>query len=210
MSDWSSYKDQQFLAERWRDYLGNWRGEDEPSGDEEESTEDDPTQDTDVTSFGKIILPLAQAANLVPGGQIVSTPANIISFFDNINNKQYGEALLDLVGLMPVLGGALKLDKANKTVRAALTLAKEAEQARSVVMAKKAFEDLFEQLFGADNSTKVVESLKDGIRKASEADLLDSEAKAALELYLPSTSSLSETLQENKQLNHWKLLAGIK
>ena len=82
MSDWSSYKDQQFLAERWRDYLGNWRGEDEPSDNEEESTEDDLTVDTDVTSFSKIILPLAQAANLVPGGQIVSTPANIISFFD--------------------------------------------------------------------------------------------------------------------------------
>ena len=162
----------------------------------------------DSKSLFDTIVDFGTAANLIPGGQLVSTPANIISFGRNIYRKRYGEALLNLVGLIPVAGATSKVPQASRAVSAALKAAKAADDAHSAATVKEAFGELF-KAFG-DKSADVNKFIHGAISHAVHNKYITPDAGRKLRRHLPSETSTQTAIQENKQLDRWKLLAGIK
>ena len=76
----------------------------------------------------KLALDAISFAGVTGAGEIVATPATIASLALNIATKDWDDALIDVVSLLPVAGKAFRLSaKTAKTAKAAKTLATAAD-----------------------------------------------------------------------------------
>ena len=76
----------------------------------------------------KLALDAISFAGVTGAGEIIATPATIASLALNIATKDWDDALIDVVSLLPVAGKAFKLSaKTAKTAKAAKTLATAAD-----------------------------------------------------------------------------------
>ena len=115
----------------------------------EEGEEGPGTKLLDKIQHGLDVLGVA---NLIPGGQIISEPATAASLLLNLSRSKYDMALLDLIGLVPFVGGAAKAGKlgarASKLAKMekVTDAIKKAEKVNKPILVQKAFNSLMSEL----------------------------------------------------------------
>ena len=140
-----------------------------PDGREDDEDAEEEAEDSTESSFAdkvQVILDALGVANLIPGGQIIGTPATVASLLLNLGRKKYNMALLDVLGLVPIAGGAAKAGKLGKTAASAAKMKKvamaidKAEKLNEPILIQRAFNSLLHEF----KDTKIFD-IVDGVLK---------------------------------------------
>ena len=166
----------------------------------------------DAATIGEEIraaLDVAGLLSFVPGGAIISIPASVLSFLISMYKKDYDKALLDLIGIIPLAGKATQairgtgsVEKAAGGVKAVEQALKLTDAAAKVAAVTSGFKTIFE------NFPQLATFVRNVLEKTS--SVFSPDSREQLQQRLEKYGATPEAIQENKQLDRWKLLAGIK
>jgi hypothetical protein len=174
----------------------------------------------------KLALDAISFAGVTGAGEIVATPATIASLALNIATKDWDDALIDVVSLLPVAGKAFRLSaKTAKTAKAAKTLATAADvSARAgkiadVVKKGKAAKNVAKNL-GAILGSRLdkgelqqVAKIRDFITKLSDSGVFGDAPSELSEPFLDMMAAANKAQRDKnnvtESLDRLQTLAGI-
>ena len=175
----------------------------------------------------KLALDAISFAGVTGAGELVATPATLASLALNIGTRDWDDALIDVVSLLPVAGKAFRLSaKTAKTAKAAKTLATAADissragKIADVVKKGKAAGNVAKNLgmvLGSRLDKKELQQvakIKDFIAKLSDSEVFGDAPDKLSEPFIDMMQAANKAQQQKNKmtesLERLQILAGIK